>query len=222
MLENNNEKLEKDTRKYFVSREGVVTSFYHIEDENIDIAKNRYGISPNEILSLNGEQISSIIDQAHEAGKRCTFRTLDNLDSIVVAEKRLDTNIRNLKIDAKIETILMKLKELTDEQRLEIAERIGTGDYETCTIFSEIKEYAESKKVTTVTVSSVYLFTRAVEDVMQAINLLRNLRRIGIHIYFKNDGVWTGKPIHDLDIGALCVLAMCDDVVEDTTTSKLF
>lgn len=205
MNKNDNKKLERN--KYYVEREGLETGLYQVEDVNY--AKNCYGIYPNEIIELDGEELSHLVYKEEASGRRCFFGNLCNLDNIVIAEKRLGKNIRNLQIDTKIESVLENFRNMPYEERDKIADKLGVANYEGCEIYSEITEYARKKGISTITVSSVALFSHAVGSEKEGINVLKNLRRDGIHIYFKNDGLWTGKPIHDMDIGAILVLAWC-------------
>ena len=214
---NNNKKTQRDTMKCFVLNNGLEVSLYPIED--VDLAKKYYGIQEDDIFELDQEQVYSIGYKATIAGKICSLGNLFNLNNDVLAEKRLNNTIRNLQINFKIEKVLKKFKELSDEQREEIEEETGIVDSVSCDIYSEIEKYAKQNKVSTITVSSVFLFVRAVGDYIQAINLLRNLRRNGIYIHFKNDGLWTGMQTHDFDIGALCVLAICTDLIEEDPTN---
>lgn len=219
MNRNDNKKLERNTKeKYYIEREGLETGFYQVE--NVNYAKNSYGIYPNEIIELDREELSHLVYKEEASGRRCCFGTLCNLGSIVTAEKRLGKNIRNLQIDTKIESVLENFKNMTYEEREKYADELEVANYESCEIYSQITEYAREKRISTITVSSVALFSRAVGSEKEGINLLRNLRRDGVHIYFKNDGLWTGKPIHDMDIGALSVLAFCVDISKEEYEEK--
>lgn len=211
--------INQNTMKYFVLNNGLEVSLYPIQD--VDLAKKYYGIQEDEILELDEKQVYSIGYKATVTGKSCSFGNLLNLNNEVVTEKRLDNTIKDLQINFKIEKVLKRFKELSHEKRVEMEEETGFADAVSCDIYSEIEEYAKKNKVSTVTVSSVVLFARAVGDYIQAINLLRNLRRNGIYIHFKNDGLWTGMQTHDFDIGALCVLAICTDLIEEDPTNTL-
>ncbi len=219
MNKNDNKKLDINAKeKYYVERKGLETGFYQVED--VDYAKNCYGIYPNEIIKLGREELSQLVYKEEINGRRCSFGSLCNLDGIVIAETRLGKNIRNLQIDTKIESVLENLRNMTYEEREKMSDELDVANWESCEIYSQITEYAREKRISTVTVSSVALFSRAVGSEFETINLLRNLRRVGVHIYFKNDGLWTGKPIHDMEIGALSVLAFCADISKEEYEEK--
>lgn len=180
MKEKNNE-----VKKYYKETIGNETGFYSLDDE--EFAQKRYGINPNEII--DGTQLPRLIHEEMAKGKRCSFGTLWNLDSIVTAEKRLSSNIRSLQVDAEIESVLEKLSNMTYEEREKIAEECETANYEGCEVFSAITEYVKEKQKITVTISSVALLSKAVGSHTEAISVIRNLRRTDIYIYFKDDGL---------------------------------
>jgi len=125
-----------------------------------------------------------------------------------MAERRVDNSVRHLEIDVDIEKVLKRLSRLTVERRYKISQKYGVGDYESCTICENVRQYVKDKNISTVTVSSVKLFAKALQNIVDVRNVLHNLKREGIYIYFKEDGLWTGNDIQSIDIGALAALAI--------------
>lgn len=196
----------RKVEKYYKETIGNETVFYSLDDKEFD--KERYDINPNEIVDET--QLSRLISEESAKGKRCLVGALLSSNNILRAEKRLGSNIRSLQIDTDIESVLEKLINMTYKERKKFAEKYKTANHEGCEVVSAITDYVKEKQKITVTISSVALLSKAVGSHTEAIAVIRNLRRKDIYIYFKDDGLWTGKLIHDMDIGSLAVLALCD------------
>ena len=195
--------MEEENKKYYIEKIGLELNTYCIKDGE-DYQK--FGIKDEDILEKK-----DYLKTLSKERKKCLNITYDGIDGLgheITAESRVDNSVRHLEIDDDIEKVLKRLSRLTVEQRYKISQKYGVGDYAICTICENVRQYVKDKNISTVTVSSVKLFAKALQNIVDVRNVLHILKREGIYIYFKEDGLWTGNDIQCIDIGALAALAI--------------
>ena len=192
--------IEEKNEKYYVETIGLETAEYLVTDED-DSRLKKYDIKPEELIDK--KQSSKIMSKA--VGRRC-YGVIGNLECDQIIERRLERNIKELQIDEEIEKFLKKASKVSPERKKKFVEKFGAPAYRYNDVCKEFERYAREKNISTITISSVELFTKAIDDLWYLQHTVNLLRKKGIYIYFKENGLWTGNPIHLVDVGQLSVL----------------
>lgn len=200
----------------YIEKQGLSVTVYH-EDKNLTelcMSDDNFDINENDIVDLTKQQLARIEDKEFRKGKRCYTTNLSSYTYEIPREKRVDKEIRKLEVDTEIEkyikkiikTPISKIKKKADEVSYRVDGYIRNDLYDVLT------KYAKKNNKTTITISNVKMFAKSMRDYICPTELIRNIRRKGIYLYFKEDGIWTGNRELDIDLGVLIMLALCVNV----------
>lgn len=200
--------------RYYIEKQGLHTKFYSADDFMLSeehTSDKDYDITDNDIVDISNEECQKIEDKEFHRGKRCYFSGLSSYTYYINKEKRVSKEIRNSEIDTEIERYLNKVIKTPMSKYKKLGEKTSVGAYNYIRndLYSVFTEYSQNNEKNTITISSIETLANSVRDHIGTVDLIRNIRRKGVYIYFKEDGIWTGNRESDIDLGVLIMLALC-------------